>query len=275
MIKSTAIVISCKNHKSDKFDSITNFVRFAVRNFEYERVTSNNDYKNLKTSFEEACANVDLLTCEETLIKEKLSAVDAETLIVFRNEINSIKAEIESIGVTLEQYNALSDTDKVFITLQAHTAMPAIKLGTDILDGIDMKSPVQKYYSQGSLKGIKDILRSLFGKVVGSEGELFYGVKLRNSDFADSDVRNCLAYFRGNAKRSVTKKDGGEIYGSYEWSKKEGSAQAQAMAVTNLFAVVLDRNKDYEVIKQPVETSQEEKVPVEKVEKPQEESAQK
>lgn len=276
MLKSSAIVISCKNHKIDKFDAICNFVRFTVRHNEYVKISENKDFKALKESFTSACADVDVLTCEESLIKEKLSALDAENLINFRKEINALNAEITATGITIDEFNALSATDKVFITLQAHTAMPAIKLSTDILKDIDMKTPVEKYYSQGTLKGIKNIFRGIFNKVVSEEGELFYGVKLRNSDFSDSDLRNCLAYFRGNAKRTVTKKDGTEIYGTYTWACKEGTATAQAMALTNLFAVVLDRTKDYEVIKPetPVGESQE-KTPVEKVEKPQEKSAEK
>lgn len=266
MLKSSAIVISCKNHKPEKFDSIVKFVRFAVRHSEYVKVTENKDYKTLKSSFETICADVDVLTCNETLIREKLSAIDAENLIVCRKEIIAIKEEIDAIGVNIDEYNALGTTDKVFIILQAHTAMPSIKLSTDILENIDMKTPVEKYYSQGTLKGIKDIMKSIFTNIVGKEGELFYGVKLRNSNFSDMDIRNCLAYFRGNAKRTVTKKDGAEIYGNYTWQCKEGTANAQAMALTNLFAVVLDRSKDYEVIKPetPVEEPQE-KTPIKRV----------
>lgn len=266
MLKSNLIVISCKNHKPEKFDLISKFVRFAVRQTEYEKNVNSSDYKDLREKFETACADVDVLTCEESLINEKLTPVDAEKLIAYRNEIISLKTEIATIGVTLDEYNALGSTDKVFITLQAHTAMKSIKLSTDILEKIDIATPVKKFYSQGTLKGIKDILRTLFSKVVGEEGELFYGVKLKKSDFSDENIRNCLAYFRGDAKRSVSKKDGGEIVGAYDWTKKEDSVQAQIMAITNLFAVTLDKSNDYEVVKPeaPAEESQE-KTPVKRV----------
>lgn len=257
MLKSNAIIIGSKNHKSEKFDVICNFVRLVVRNYEYERMVSNDEYVRLKGLVEDDHEGINGLTCPDETVKEYITDnKDAKTFLDMRKEVNGLLDEIKSFGVTIEQYNALSDTDKVFITLQAHTAMPGIKLDKSVLEGIDFKKVVENYYSKGSLKGAKDTLKGLFNKIVGSEGELFYGVKLRKSDFADQDIRSCFAYFRGTAKRPVTKKDGNETYGQYTWVKKDGNTNAQAMAITNLFSVVLDREKDYEVIK-PEESTEE------------------
>lgn len=250
MLKSSAIVIGCKNHKSEKFDVICNFTRLVVRDFEYSRITGKKDYIRLKALVEDDHEGINALECPEETIREYIpNAVEAQLFLDMRKEVNDLKEEISSFGVTLDQYNALSDIDKIFITLQAHTAMPAIKLDTSILENIDLKPIIGDYFKKGSLKGIKNKLQGIFTKCVGSEGELFYGVKLRKSDFNDEDVRTCLSYFRGTAKRSVDKKDGNEIYGSYDWVCKDGNTNAQAMAITNLFSVVLDREKDYEVIK--------------------------
>lgn len=252
MLKSNAIVISTKNHKPEKFDVICNFVRFTVRNFEYEKVY--NQIKETRDTLENEHEGINALTCDESKIREFITdAVKAQEFIDLRNELNSIIKERDSFGVTLDQYNSLSATDKVFITLQAHTALTAIKLDKDIVKDIDLEKPIAKYFASGSLKGIKDIFKSIFTNVVGQEGELFYSVKLKKSDFSDEDLRNCLAYFRGTAKRGKVKKDGGEIYTDYTWDKKDGKVNAQTMALTNLFAVVLDCSKDYEIIK-PEET---------------------
>ena len=220
MLSSERIVISTKNHKVESFDSICAFVRFLVRHSEYEKITkTSGDFATLKKKIEDAHTSTDVLTCEEDVIKSSLTPAEAEIFLT------------------------------LFITLQAHTAMKSIKLDKSILNEIDLSKPIGKYFSSGSLKGIKDIFRTIFAKVVGSEGSLFYGVKLRKSDFSDEDLRSCLSYFRGNAARTVSSKGGTKAYGEYDWIRKDESKDAQAMALTNLFAVVLDRNKDYEVIK--------------------------
>lgn len=249
MLKSEAIVVSTRNHKPEKFDEIANFVRFYVRHCEYVKVTQGTDWKKFCEDLSSAVPDCDPLSLDKATVEEKLSAVDAEDFLAQRNEVIALKSAIAETGATIDQFNALSETDRVFVILQCHTAMPSIKLSSDILDKIDMAKPVEKYFKQGSLKGIKDIFRSIFANTVGQEGELFYGVKLRKSDFADNDLRNCLSYFRGNARRSVTKKGDTSTYGKYEWVCKETNKNAQAMALTNLFAVVLDRDKEYEVIK--------------------------
>lgn len=249
MLNTSAIIISTKNHKSESFDTICNYVRFIVRNAEYEKLIGKNEYKSLRKKVEDAHADADPLTCEEDFIRDSLTPAESEIFLTMRKEINDLKEEMTSTGKTLEDFNALTDTDRTFIILQAHTAMKSVKLDDAILENINMGPVISKFFASGSLKGIKDMFRSIFAKVVGSEGSLFYGVKLRKSDFSDEDLRSCLSYFRGNAARSVSNKGGTKTYGEYEWVKKDESKSAQAMALTNLFAVVLDRSKDYEVIK--------------------------
>ena len=250
MLSSERIVISTKNHKVESFDSICAFVRFLVRHSEYEKITkTSGDFATLKKKIEDAHTSTDVLTCEEDVIKSSLTPAEAEIFLTLREEVLYLKDAIQETGKTLEDFNSLSDTDRVFITLQAHTAMKSIKLDKSILNEIDLSKPIGKYFSSGSLKGIKDIFRTIFAKVVGQEGQLFYGVKLKKSDFSDGDLRNCLAYFRGNAARTASSKGGTKAYGEYDWIRKDESKDAQAMALTNLFAVILDRNKDYEVIK--------------------------
>ena len=250
MLSAEKIIISTKNHKVESFDSICAFVRFLVRHSEYEKLTkSTGDFATLRKKIEDAHTSVDVLTCEEDVIKSSLTPAEGEIFLALRQEVLDLKDAIQETGKSLEDFNTLSDTDKVFITLQAHTAMKSIKLDKSILDEIDLSKPIGKYFSSGSLKGIKDIFRTIFAKVVGKEGQLFYGVKLKKSDFSDGDLRNCLAYFRGNAARTASSKGGTKAYGEYDWIRKDESKDAQAMALTNLFAVVLDRNKDYEVIK--------------------------
>ena len=55
------------------------------------------------------------------------------------------------------------------------------------------------------MKDLKNNLMPVFNKLLGSEGDYFYGIKTRKSDFSDEDLRNFLASFGGTAKRAETK----------------------------------------------------------------------
>lgn len=253
MLESTKIIVSAKNAKPEKFDAIRNFVFFSIRNYEYEKLTTSDEYKRLKALIEDDHEGINALTCPEDTVSEYLKdTTDRQLWLDLRKEALSLKDELSKLP-TLDKYNALTDTDKVFIKLQAHTAITAIKLDESVLKDMDFTQAVNTFYSKGSMTKIKDILKAIFTNCVGSEGELFYAVKLRKSDFGAEDIRSCLAAFRGTAKRPVDKE---KKLGRYDWVKKDGNTKQQAMAVTNLFAVVLDRDNEYEVVK-PEETTAE------------------
>lgn len=249
MLNSEKIIVSTKAHKVEKFDTIVNYVRFLVRHTELEKITSNKDFTSARSKIENTLPDTDALTVPEEKVREILTD-DAVDFLAKREELLALKEELAKIPVGLSDFNALGTTDRTFIILQAHTAMKSIKLDETVFEGIDLESPIQKFYSSGTMKGVKDMLRSIFSKIVGTEGELFYGVKLRKSDFSDLDVRNFLAYFGGKAQRTTTKKDGITVGGAYKWVDKSGDKASQSMSTTNLFAVVLDSEKDYEVLKE-------------------------
>lgn len=79
---------------------------------------------------------------------------------------------------------ALCPTDRVHITLMAHAIYKNVQLDADIFDtekgGVDISKAVQAYYNKGSMKDLKDALRPVFNKLIGSEGDHFYGIKTKN-----------------------------------------------------------------------------------------------
>lgn len=253
MLKSELITISTLNHKPEHFEKISNFVRFKIRHTEYVRITSSKQWKDYQNRLEIANAGAEIMTLDMESITKTLAPEEVADFVAKRDDLANIQAELDTYGIKIEDYNALSDTDKVFIILQAHTALKSIKLDKSIVEGIDLKKMIANFYAKGSMKDVKSALKTIFHNTCGKEGELFYGAKVRNSDFSDADVRNFLAYFRGNAARAVTKEEGAMSLSEYKWVCKEGSLDAQTMALTNLFAVVLDTKTGFEVIK-PDET---------------------
>ena len=263
--------------KTEKFYSKTNalkdtnfdfagYVRTLVRNTELARMQDKKSFKDGKKALEDAHVDIDVMTCDVKIINEVLG-VDAGQFIKDREEIIALKEEIASLPITIDKVTALCPTDRVHITLMAHAIYKSVQLDIDIFDtekgGVDISKAVQAYYSKGSMKDLKDALRPVFNKLIGSEGDYFYGIKTKKSDFTDKDLRNFLAPFGGSAKRQQTKskKDGVEtiIFKDFNYTDKSGNKKVQISAFTTLCAIVLDNASKHEVIKpeeKKVETKQ-------------------
>lgn len=253
--------------KSEKFYSKTNalkdttfdfagYVRTLVRHTELSRMQDKKSFKDGKKALEDLHANIDVMTCEKSIINEALG-VDAGQFIKDREEIIALKEEIASLPITIDQVTALCPTDRVHITLMAHAIYKNVQLDADIFDtekgGVDISKAIHAYYSKGSIKDLKDALRPIFNKLIGSEGDHFYGIKPKKSDFTEKDLRNFLATFGGSAKREQvkSKKDGVETitFKDFNYTDKSGNKKVQIAAFTTLCAVVLDNASKHEVIK--------------------------
>lgn len=231
------------------------YVRSLIRNKELSRMQDKKSFKDGKKKLEDLHADIDVLTCDEKTINEALGN-DAGQFIKDRNEIVELNEEIKNL-LPIDNVTALCPTDRVHITLMAHAIYKNVQLDADIFDtekgGIDISKAVQAYYNKGSMKDLKDALRPVFNKLIGSEGDHFYGIKTKKSDFTDKDLRNFLATFGGSAKReqSKSKKDGVEIvkFSDFNYTDKSGNKKVQIVAFTTLCAVVLDNASKHEVIK--------------------------
>lgn len=122
------------------------------------------------------------MTCDATIINQTLGN-DAGQFIKDREEIIALKDEIATL-LPIDNVTALCPTDRVHITLMAHAIYKNVQLDADIFDtekgGIDISKAVQAYYNKGSMKDLKDALRPVFNKLIGSEGDHFYGIKTKN-----------------------------------------------------------------------------------------------
>lgn len=243
------------NNLKDKNFVMRDYVVSMVRHKELEVALNNKAFKDGKKILENNHAAIDVLTCEESIIHSELK-LDAGDFIKRRDEVIALKAECETC-ISMDKVTSLCLTDRVNITLMAHMIYKAIVLDSDIFntekDGIDIAPAVKAYYAKGSLKDLKDALRPIFNKLVGSEGDYFYAIKTKKSDFCESDLRNFLASFGGDAKQQTTKtKKNGittETYNGYNYVDKSENKKTQISAFTTLCAVVLDNASKHDVVK--------------------------
>lgn len=232
------------------------YVRSLVRNKELAKALEKKSFKEGKAALEKAHADIDPMTCKEATIYEVLKTEGGQ-FIKDRKEVLALRSEVADC-IPLDEVTSLCPTDRVHITLMAHAIYKNVQLDADIFDtekgGIDISKPIKAYYKKGSMKDLKNNLMPVFNKLLGSEGDYFYGIKTRKSDFSDEDLRNFLASFGGTAKRAETKvKDstGKEAtsFGNFDYVDKSENKKVQIAAFTTLCAVILDNESKHEVIK--------------------------
>lgn len=234
-----------KNVVAENMNTVSNMIAYKVRTHEYNAIIQSKFWKDCVSALDTAHPNCDVFSVIESDAKPALGD-DYDSFMEKRKEVIALKKELANLP-TEEQYNALSEVDKTFVCIYAHTVTKGIKLDKAIIKDMDVTNAIAAFYKQGSMKKAKDILRSVFNNTCGKDGNLFYGVRLKKSDFNDEDVRTCLAYFRGNASQGKKKDaNGNVVVTSYNWVNRDGSVDAQMMAITNLFGVVLSsRLKDW------------------------------
>lgn len=259
MIKTEKFYVQSNALKNNDF-AILDYVTALVRNTELSRMQDKDTFKKGKATIEKDHANIDVMTCEESVINVSLGN-DAGQFIKDRAEIKALQEECAKC-LSMDKITSLCLTDRVHVTLMAHAIYKNVTLDADIFDiekgGVDISKAIQAYYNKGSMKDLKDALRPVFNKLLGSEGDYFYAIKTSRSDFEEKDLRNFLATFGGTAKRETTKKGKDVVFGNYNYVDKSGNKKVQLSAFTTLCAVVLDNAKKHSVIK-PEEEKQEEK----------------
>jgi hypothetical protein len=241
MLKSENIVIRVSNQKPETMDKISNFVHYLCWSNEHEKLSG--AFSKMGAMIESTFPTEDVNTIEDVSKLILVDGLDVQKFIDTRKELVSVKAILTSLnekGCNKITFSDLNNTDKIFLTLQAHTAVKAIKLDKSILvkdDGTnyDFSPLISKWVESGQgLSNIKKSLSKIFSSIVGNDGELFYSVKVKGGDIPDSDVRQFFGAFTGNAGRS-----GKDKKGVYTWVT-DYSEKRVLNALTDLFAVIFE-----------------------------------
>lgn len=249
-VKSDAMKLDADNKSTlDVFG----IVKSVVRHKELEVALEKKAIRDAKEMYESAHPGKDVMTATEENCRTALG-VDFGEFWKARKEVEALTEECNNC-LSMDLYTALSNTDKVHITLIAHTIYNRVMLTSDIFDtekgGADISEPIKKFYTgKGTIKNMKDLLRPVFYKLLGSDGEYFYAIKVKNSDFSDNDIKHFLANFGGMPKREIKGSEKkGYSYGAYTWINKSSDKKVQLKAFTDLCAVILDNSDKHTVVK--------------------------
>lgn len=241
MLKSEKIIVRVANHKENSIDKISNFVHFLCYRSEYEKLSR--AFSTMRSEIESHFPTVEDVNTIEPASLFMIDGFDVKKFLDTREDLKKVRKILSSLAnanVNEMTFDSLSNTDKVFLTLQAHTAVKSIKLDASILvkeDGekYDFSPLIKKWYASGQgLSNIKKSLSKIFSSIVSEEGVLFYPVKVKGGDIPDKDIRHFLAMFGGKAVR-----EGKAQNGKFVWDER-CDEKVVLNHLTTLLAVVFE-----------------------------------
>lgn len=243
-----------KNNEGETLD-VFGLVKTLVRNTELATALEKKAFRDGKKTIGEAYVNADPMTLTEEEVRSALGR-ETDAFLKAREDVLELQKEVDCLPI--DEVTSLCPADRVQITLMAHAIYKKVQLESWIFDpengGVEISSVIQGFYKKGSLKAVKETLRPIFNNLLGKEGDYFYGIRLKRSDFPESDLRNFLAAFGGNAKRATkkVKKDGKEEieFSDFSYVDKSENKKVQLAAFTDLCAVIYDNAKKHVVIKE-------------------------
>lgn len=259
-MKSENIVINVFNHKENSIEKIVGFVKFLCYKTEHEKLSKS--FSTMRSLVEQYYPAIDDVTALEAPLLFLVDGLDVQKFIETKAELQEVRkilAKLDSQGINKSTYNTLTNTDKISLILQAHTAVKSIKLDESVLvkeDGTkyDFSPLFKKWYESGQgLSNIKKACSKIFSNLMKEDGILFYAIKIRGGDIPDKDIRHFLAMSGGKAVR-----EGKAKTGKFKWDEKYDE-KAVLSHLTTLLAVVFESGN--------CETIKPEKKPAEKPEK--------
>lgn len=244
MMKSTIILQAMAmpaNLKPENTATVKDILAFRVYSIEKERIlgrqVNNKKVADLISEGEKLYPGKDWLEYSDTEMRTAFAG-SSDKMTELREDYKECTMHLQACSCDETAFKAVSDTDKVFLTLMVHSVVATEKLSPDLVPE-GMSDLLKKYYKQGKeVKGINRLLKESFYQLCGMPGELFNGMKLKNSDMAGADVRNFLAAFGGKAGRNVKSKDGNNSVSDFDY-KNDFSKRSIASAITDLLGVYL------------------------------------
>lgn len=220
--------------KEGKTIDVINFVRFVVRSYELETLSSSiEDELEAMTKSGVTVEGATLENLCEVFEDDASLAVNTLEVIKLIRTVQSHLSELPSEA----EWEALSGTDKNLCTLLAHMNYERISL-ENLCNKVDLKNASNEYFESGNLSKAKKLFCNAWYNVLGKDGNLFFGLKLKNSDIPEEDIRSALATFRKGAKMHRNKD---KAVTRYDWNNTAGKQADQNRAVSTLFSVLIDK----------------------------------
>lgn len=198
MLELDNLLLNDRALKNIDVSRVKRYVVSIIRHEELSKLINRTRFTDSKRIIFESHVNVDPMTCEKNILYPILRG-KAELFIKDREEVLKLYKICSGLP-TIEEINELAVTDRVHIELLAHLFCKYSILDNKIFDskqdGIDIQfETITKMANK--ISRLKDILRPIFYRLVGREGNFFYGIKVRKSDFHDKDIRNFFVSLSG------------------------------------------------------------------------------
>lgn len=251
MLNTEKIYVKTYALKDESFDVYAH-VKSLIRNTELKLIEEK--IADEKHQIEESYVDVNALTCDETLIRQVLKE-STDDFIKNRKEVLALRDECANC-LPLENVTSLTQTDRIHIILLAHMIYPKVVLDADFFDpekenSVDFTKSVNAFFKNGAVNSeLKSNMQACFSRLLGAEGEYFYGLKPKKSDFEKSDIIHFLTRFSARAKRTCTKDKQTKAltWGDYKYRTKTDKKKQQT-AFTEFCAVIVDNASKHIVIK--------------------------
>ena len=246
-----------KNKEFSIYDHVKTLVRHTEMNKALDKLS------DAKQALEEAHAGIDYLTIDSETARKTLKE-DTDDFIKNRKEYLDLKEECEKNCISIEKVTSLHQTDKVHIVLMAHTVYSGCLLSETLFDpeqgGTDFSSSIDYYFKKATVNAeLKNKLCLVFKLILGEDGDYFYGIKPKKSDFEKSDIIHFLSRFSARARKNkiTSKKDKTVTWSDFKYRTKT-DRETQRRAFTEFCAVVLD-NADKHIVVKPEEENTDKK----------------
>lgn len=236
----------------EQFDLVKNWLRFRVMHHEKDvMLGSTIGGKKLKDIIDVLESNYpgkNWYELEEESVKLSYKEIAAD-IAKKQDDYKTLAMELDrlkSLGISKEGYEKLDSTDKIFLTIIAHACNKAIRIDlNDTQDG--MKTMIKKWYEKGTgFSGMRKECRDQFYRLCGKNGEMFLGVKLRNTDVKEELIRHFIASFGGNASANVTRTDGViQSVDSFTYKLRTSKQNIEASFTDFAAVLLLDKASDY------------------------------
>lgn len=187
-----AIKIEDKAIKKEKYNEVAKYVRAIIRKSERTKILSKKSFKDAQEELLNAHFDIDVMNCNNEIIYQVLTS-NAEKYIKDKEQFLLLNQEILNLSPPKKELHSLCTTDKVHLYLIAHQISAAINLDDNFFKHIDFQIPFKQLYEKYCDKSypmshLKKDMRTYLYKLMGSEGELFYGIKVKNSDISTKDI---------------------------------------------------------------------------------------
>lgn len=177
--------------KREKNVEVMQYVRAIIRNDELDKILKKRSFRDGQNELWNSHADIDAMTCDEDVVYQVLKA-KASQYIEDRKNVVLLKKICRELPA-LKEINELCVTDKMHLILIAHELCPSINFAVSFFEYADVVMAFDKwsrrfFFNSKGMSYFKDCLRSIFFKLAGQEGNLFYGIKIRRSNLHDMDI---------------------------------------------------------------------------------------